>query len=63
MIDFIKDADCTKETPVRLGVENRQKDIPVHCVQKDPGGKKTAEHEHEGIFGRLQNFRGCQERV
>lgn len=31
-------------------------------MQKDPGGEKTAEHEHEGIFGRLQNFRGCQER-
>ena len=26
MIDFIKDADCTKETPVRLGVP----DAPIY---------------------------------
>ena len=26
MIDFIKDADCTKETPVRLGVP----DTPIY---------------------------------
>lgn len=26
MIDFIKDADCTKETPVKLGVPDDEKE-------------------------------------
>lgn len=43
MIDFIKDADCTKETPVRLGVP----DAPVYGkdIKLKPrrGGKVFAE--------------------
>lgn len=59
MIDFIKDADCTKETPVRLGVP----DAPIYGkgIKLKPrvDGRTDSEHFKKSIcrnFYHLKNM-------
>lgn len=46
MIDFIKDADCTKETPVKLGVP----DAPIYGkgIKLKP---RTGQKHHKPLSG------------
>lgn len=50
MIDFIKDADCTKETPVKLGVP----DAPIYGkgIKLKPrvDGRTDSEHFKKNLF-------------
>lgn len=53
MIDFIKDADCTKETPVKLGVP----DAPIYG--KGIKLKPTVLRQRCKIHRDLQRKQGC----
>lgn len=53
MIDFIKDADCTKETPVRLGVP----DAPIYGkgIKLKPRVDGRTDSEHAVIIAFIAN--------
>lgn len=56
MNDFIKDADCTKDTPVKLGV----RDAPIYgkgiSIKPRVQGRTDSEHFKKNISTRTITF-------